>query len=100
MTKFNWWACCCVIFAVLLLGKSCKSCTDDRRYKYGKAALTEQVDSLKIENDRAMDSINILNLKITALEEQKSIIESNLKAAQTSNQTLINTNNNLSKNKN
>lgn len=100
MKKFNWWIAGCVVFAILFLGKSCKSCSDNRRHNFNESNYATQLDSIQKLNQEAWDSIKVLNVEITSLKEQKGLIEDNLKNTQSQNQTLINTNHNLSKNKN
>ena len=104
MKKKNWWQIGCIVLVILLAGKSCKSCTDSRRYEFKTNEYVTQIDSITKANKEMEDSIKILNIENQSLKDQKGIIEAqnsrledNLKNSQSQNQTLINTNHNLSK---
>lgn len=92
-----------VVLFMLVCGKSCQSCNADRRLTWSEyqfeceiELVENQLDSIKNDNERLSDSINILYNKLKWVEiENERLNDLNLHLKQ-SNKSLIKTTINLS----
>ena len=103
-TKYTKWI--VIVLLCLLTFKSCQSCSRNRTMQFNDIQYTEQIDSLNVvidslemRNDLLSDSINHYKLEVKSLNKLIDKYEKDNNHYKSMNKSLINTNKELSLNK-
>ena len=103
-TKYTKWI--VIILLCLLTFKSCQSCSRNRTMQFNDLQYTEYIDSLntvidslEMRNDSSLDSVNQYKIEVKNLNKLIDRYEKDNNHYKSMNKSLINTNKELSLNK-